>query len=217
MKATLLACLILIVSLTALAQGKVAVVNDSASLVVLTTDTAKLFPADRGLAGQAVGNSVPLPSGVVLMVGLYGGTSSSSLFYYPPSFPSSALLNNAGSLAGIINPILLVLNANAATGAPAIPGIASGTPIGAATPWFQVRIWDSSYASYAAAVAAGSAYVMQGLEFQLNPGPSLAYTFTAPAGPNSTWVDVPFGVPEPSTPSLISLGAAVLLIFRRCK
>ncbi|HYL95727.1 MAG TPA: PEP-CTERM sorting domain-containing protein [Terriglobales bacterium] len=153
------------------------------------------------------------------MAGLYGGTSSSLLYQYTPNSPPLALLNNASSAAGAIGPFQVLCNANAASGAVAIPGIASGTPIGAATPWFQVKVWDSAYASYAAALAAGSAYVGQGPLFQLNPGPGLTYTFTAPAGPNSSWTDTPIIVaaPEPSTFALAGLGAAALMIFRRRK
>ena len=215
MKPTLLTGLFLTACLTALSQGKVNVTNDGASLVTLTTDTSKVFPADRGLAGQAVGNSMPLPSGVVLMAGLYGGTSSSSLFLYTTT--ASTLLNVAGNPAGFINPFHVVLNANPATGAPAIPGIASGTAIGAGTPWFQVKVWDSAYPSYEA--ACGKSYVMLAPLFQLNPGPSLSYTFTAPAGPNSTWSEVPIisplVCPEPSALALVGLGAWTLLSFRR--
>ena len=94
----------------AFAQGKVEVINDPASLVELPN-------------GQPVGNGSPLPSGLVLIVGFYGGTSSTALFEY-----SSALLNNPAIPAGQIGPFDVILNANP-TGATAIPGIASGAAI----------------------------------------------------------------------------------------
>jgi hypothetical protein len=199
MKSTLLAGLCLTASLAALAQGKVKVINDGLSLVVAN--------------GMAVGNDVPLPNGVILMAGLYGGTSSSSLFYYPPIVPSDALLNSTTSPAGFIGPFQVVLNADPTTGAPAIPGIASGTAIGPSTPWFRVVVWDSAFATYNQVL--GQSYVMFGAPFQMNPGPSLSYVNTAPPGVNSTWSETPIAFPEPSTLALIGLGTATCLIFRR--
>ena len=201
MRVTLLAGLFVTASLTALAQGKVILINDSASLVMFWN-------------GQPLGNQVPLPSGVMFQAGLYGGTSSSSLFLY-----STAPVNDQSGIAppGSIQATHIVLSAQP-NGAPAIAGIASGTAIGAGTPWFQVKVWDASYATYEAAVTAGSGYTGEGAEFQLDPGPSIIYTFTAPPGPNSTWVEAPIYVgPEPSTLALIGLGAATLWIFRRRK
>lgn len=214
MKKLFLTSALVAVCAGAFAQGKVNVINDSSSLVTLTTDTSRILPADRGLAGQPVGDAVPLPSGITLVAGLYAGTSSSQLFLYGYS-----PLNSAAIPAGNIPAYHVVLNAIAATGAPAIPGIASGTAIGPGTPWFQVNVWDSAYATYAAAVAAGSAYVGQGALFQLNPGPSLAYTFTSPPGANTTWSETPIitTAPEPSVFALAGLGAAALMIFRRRK
>ena len=210
MKRSLFGCFFLATSLTALAQGKVNLINDSASLIVLSTDTSLVLAADRALAGQPVGNMAPLPSGVTLVAGLYGGTSSSSLFLY-----STVALTDAATPAGYIPATHIVLNANAVTGAPAIPGIANGTPITAATPWFQVKVWDSAFPTFAQ--AAGAGYATFGALFQMNPGPSLSYPNTAPPGVNSTWTEGNIGlpIPEPSTLALIGLGAAALLSFRR--
>jgi len=214
MKKTLLTLGLVALSVAAFAQGRVNVLNDAGSQVILTSNGALAMSADQGLLGQPIGNTTPLPSGRTLMVGLYGGTSQNSLFLY------STWLMNGAVPAGSIPATHVILNANAATGAPAIPGIATGTPIGASTPWFQVMIWDSSFASYSAAFNAG-AYHGAGAEFQLNPSPSsIAYTGTTPPGANSTWVDGPISiglVPEPSTFALAGLGAAAMLIFRRRK
>jgi hypothetical protein len=211
MKPILLTGLLLTASLTALAQGKVGLINDDASLAVLTTDLNLLLPADRPLAGK--GADVLLLSGKALLAGLYGGTSSSGLFLY-----SAFTLTGATTPSGMIPSTQIVLNANPATGAPAIPGIANGTAITAATPWLQVRIWDSAYATYELAWDAYS-YIGSGAEFQFNPGPSLSYPLTAPASVNSTWTDGPMIVhlrtPEPSSLALIGLGAAIFLLCCR--
>jgi len=213
MKKLLITSVLLACCAGAFAQGKVNVIGDTASPIILSA-TGPVNAADAGLAGQAIGNAVPLPSGVTLVAGLYGGTAQNNLFLY-----SFTALNVAANPAGTIPAYHVVLNANAGTGAPAIGGIASGTAIGASTPWFQVRVWDSAYATYELAYSAGK-YTGQGSEFQLNPGPSLSYTFTAPPGANSSWVDGPISVslvPEPSTFALAGLGAAAMLIFRRRK
>jgi hypothetical protein len=140
----LFALALILSPVSASSQGKVNLVNDSASLVVLSA-TGALFPADLGLAGQAVGNSSPLPSGITLVAGLYAGINQNALFLY-----STVALNNAGLPAGRIPAQPVILNAQA-NGAPAIPGIPGGTPIGANTPWFQVKIWDAAYPSFEAA------------------------------------------------------------------
>jgi hypothetical protein len=211
MKKTLLTVALAAASVAAFAQGKVNVIGDTASPIVLGTRT---MPQDASLVGQPIGNATALPSGVTLVAGLYGGTSSSSLFLY-----SFTTLNVTANPAGTIPAFHVVLNAGATPGAPGIPGIAAGTAIGSGTPWFQVRIWDGSAPTYDAALAANE-YTGEGAVFQLNPGPSLAYTSTAPPGANTTWTDAPITVqlvPEPGTFALAGLGAAAMLIFRRRK
>jgi hypothetical protein len=214
MKKLLLTSVMLAACAGAFAQGKVNLINDAASLITLTGNSSLYMSADAPLAGAAIGNTSPLPSGITLMAGLYGGTSQGSLFLY-----STMLLNgSAPGSAGVVGPLHIVLNAIPATGAPAIGGIANNAPIGASTPWFQVSVWDSTYPTWAAAHNAG-AYTGQGPEFQMNPGAGIAYVNTSPSG-NSTWTDGPLTValvPEPSTFALAGLGAAAMLIFRRRK
>jgi hypothetical protein len=215
MKKLLLTSALLAVCAGAFAQGKVNLINDGASLITLTTVSGQAAAADQSLLGQAVGNLTPLPSGQILMAGLYGGTSQGSLFLYS-TFTMN--LSSPGS-AGVIGPLHIVLSANAATGAPLINGIPAGTAIGAGTPWFQIRVWNSTFASYEAAAAAGTSYLGQGAAFQMNPGSSIAYINTSPSA-NSTWTDSPIVVamvPEPSTFALAGLGAAAMLIIRRRK
>lgn len=216
MKKTLLTLTLALVSVGALAQGRINVLNDASSLIVMTTVTGLLKANDVSMAGQAVGNTVLLPSGIVLEAGIYGGTSSSSLFLY-----STTLLNVAGDPAGYAHPFGVALTSQP-NGAPNIPGIALGTPFGAATPWFQLKVWDSTYPTYAAALAANAYVSLSGNAlFQMNPQTSaIARTPTTPPGPNSSWAETPIVVglvPEPSSFALAGLGAAALMIFRRRK
>jgi hypothetical protein len=202
-----------LVAAAAFAQGKVSLINDAGSLVMLDP-TKPVAAQDVSLRGQAIGNSTPLPSGVTLTAGLYGGTTSTALFLYS----TTALNSPAAGSAGVIGPAHFVLNANATPGAPGIPGVANGTPITTSTPWFQVRVWDITAPTYDAALAAGL-YTGEGAMFQMNPGSSIAYVNTSPSA-NSTWTDAPIFVslvPEPGTFALMGLGTAAMLIFRRRK
>lgn len=211
MKRIVLAGLVLTASLAALAQGKVTLINDEATMVVLGTDTKSLFPADSSLAGKAVGNMVPLPSGITLVAGLYGGTSSANLFLY-----STVAMTQPNTPGGYIpaTHIKLVAQPN---GAPDIPGIAYLTPIGPSTPWFQVKIWDSAFETYELAV--GASYAGELPLFQFNPGRSIIYPLITTRDGNSTWSAggflQPLAAPEPSTLALVGLGAATLLVARR--
>src|SRR5262252_1304408 len=74
MKAVLVLFLLAASTTAAFAQGKVSLQLDQPILM-----GRYLFPADFGLVNQPVPTSGPLPSGVVLAIGLYGGTSSTSL------------------------------------------------------------------------------------------------------------------------------------------
>jgi hypothetical protein len=217
MKKLILTSAMLVASVAAFAQGKINLINDSASLVMLSS-SGNVSNSDISLRGQPVGNSSPLLSGVVLTAGLFGGTSSSQLYLYS----TTALTGAAAGSAGIIGPMHVICQANPTTGALNIPGIANNTPIGSTTPWFDVKVWDNAYASYDAAFAAG-AYTGASPLFQMNPGPSLGYVNTAPPSLNSTWTEGPIFValggtiPEPSSVAFAGLAAAAMLIFRRRK
>jgi hypothetical protein len=174
---------VLLFSAVCLAQGKVLFVNDTASLVVLGR-SIDVSQADAPLAHQPVGNLTPLPSGVVLSAGLYGGTNPASLFLY-----GTTLLNDTNAPAGSIGPLHIILTAQP-NGAPQIDGIPTGTPIGPSTPWFQVKVWDSRFPTYEQA----EGYSGAGWPFQMNPGNRLASPRTAPAGPDTTWTDAPIVV-----------------------
>jgi len=154
MKKTLLTVALMTASLAAFAQGKVSMQNDGGSAITL--DAANRDKAaDAGVAGQAIATTGPLPSGVMLEVGLYGGTASGSL-----TLQTSELLNPVGGTGN----------------APGVEGVAHAILSfpGGSLAYFQVDVWDSSYGSYALAVAAG-AYTGHDNIFAMTPGTSFAY------------------------------------------
>jgi hypothetical protein len=207
MKKLILTSAMVVASMAAFAQGKINLINDSASLVMLSQSN-QVSAADASLRGQPIGNSTPLPSGVTLTAGIWGGASVSSLFFYS----ATALNSSTAGSAGVIGPMHVLLSS------PVINGIANGTPIGASTPWFDVRVWDASYATYDLALQAG-AYTGAGAPFQMNPGSSIAYVNTSP-GVNSTWSEGAIfvsQVPEPASFAFAGLAGAAMLIFRRRK
>jgi len=182
MKRIILSAICLAAWSSVFAQGKVTLAVDSASLVTLDSNPANVLPADTGLAGQPVGNQTPLPSGVVVTIGLYAGTNPTSL-----ALQGAGRMDDPAFASGVVawtrvHHIILS----------GINGTTSGTPIGSGTPWMQVKVWDSAYASYELTPA--DHYRGQGALFQMNPGNSLAYPTTAPPSVNSTWVEAPIVV-----------------------
>lgn len=195
------------------AQGKVSLQLDGGSAITMPADPYYIMDGDLGFLGQQVPTTGPLPSGSVLRVGLYAGTSSTSL-----SLTSSTLLNPAGGTGnapGIIPVVHIYLP------------FAGGT-----LAYFQVRIWDSRYASYEAWTAAFQqfgdyAYAGENNMFTMTPGTSVTYPSIINGG-NSTWAAagnesttafnlVAVYIPEPSILALAGLGAALLLAVCRCK
>lgn len=114
MKRTLFISLFSAVCLTAIGQGKVTLCNDSNCLYTFF-----------GPPGGPIPTSGPLPGGVVLAVGLYGGTSSSTL-----TLQKKVLLNPPGGTAP--------------------DGRIHNTPVicsfpGGSVAYFQVFVWDSAF------------------------------------------------------------------------
>ena len=182
MRKTLLTHVFLTVTaLVALAQGKIKLQNDGGSPFTLS-DSAHVLAADASVAGQAIDTTGPLPSGKILAIGLYWGPSSNSLML---------AVNDGGPGQ---NPSLL----NPVSGGSGVPGIMnaqsikiSGTP-GGSPVFLQVRVWDASYASYEAALAAhpsGDDYFGHNNIFQETPGTSLTYPSTLQGGA-TTWTAV---------------------------
>jgi hypothetical protein len=152
---------------SAVGQGKVSLQNDINSPITLGWN---VLAADVALAGQPIPTTGPLPSGVTVMVGLYGGTSSTAL-----SFVSGVVLNpvgGAGGPAGLF-PIEHII----------LPGIPGGSAA-----FFQVKVWDSAYANYESAFGAGR-YTGANNIFSMTPGSSIAYPSIINGG-GSTWTAV---------------------------
>jgi hypothetical protein len=199
MKKTLLTLALVATSVAAFAQGKVLFGNDSVHLFVIGNS----LPADAAFGGGNTTNTsagaIPasLPSGVVLVAGLYAGTSSSSL----------ALQSTTTILNG--------------TGLPQPGRMANRNTIltipGTVTQFFQIAIWDSAVLS----PDLSQTYRGYSPIFTAIPGTSVTYPSLLPGGPSaSTWVAanlVVNAVPEPSSFALAGLGMASLLIFRRRK
>jgi len=190
----------------AYAQGKIAFVNDSLHLIYFS-DAGHLRGADAALAGQ--GATATTPSGITLVVDLFGGTSAASLTLQKTTTFSA--VPGKWTLANVLS---------------TIPGGAQG--------FFQVQVRDQAFATATEAMN-GNSYAGFSAIFNTTTGASLAYNsivnHNAPA--SSTWGDGGFNmdqygpgsrgvmsvgiVPEPTSMALAGLGAAALMIFRRRK
>jgi len=203
MKKTLLTVTLAAATLAAFAQGKVALQQDGGSLITLTRTTA----ADSALLGQPVPTTGPLPSGVLLEVGLFGGATSNAL-----TLQTSEIMNNGSS--GL--PAGWWASEHCVT---SFPGYTAN-----ARAFFQVEVWDAAYPTLLAAEAAGSYYGEDNV-FSMIPGTSITYPginnggqTTWVAAGNETQLSTTGGpIPEPATLALAGLGAAALVIFRRRK
>ena len=207
---TLVACV------TAFAQGKVSLQNDSLHLVYWNPDPLYSPP---GVAGQAV-NSDNAP-GLNPMVDLYLGTSSSTLYLY-----SSTTFRPLGIGPGRFNPVSVSTIANPTTGAPFIPG---GTTV-----FVEVQVRDASWAPPNIFDFSGFPQGIIGpwgasVEFTFTLGPGIVYPplwNTSGTWPPGTYNMDQYGlgsrgaillgyIPKPSTLALFGLGTAASYIFRR--
>lgn len=207
MKKALLTLAVVGVAAAAFSQGKVSLQIDGGSAITLGLNWWNYMPADVALAGQQVPTTGPLPSGHILEVGLYAGTSSTAL-----SLTSTTLLNpvgGTGNASGIIPIVHIILP------------FAGGT-----LAYYQVRIWSSTYASYeamATAVAGGAvAYGGENNLFTMTAGTSITYP-AINSGGNTTWAAVgnesfsgwnliAYWLPEPTSFALVGLGATMLFL-----
>jgi len=197
MKTKLLVLALCAASVMAFAQGKLTLQNDSGSPVVLNVVNGTIVPV------FPVPTTGPLPSGISIEVGLYGGTSSGTM-----TLQFSELIDPPGG-SGL--PAGFIPMAHVTT---AFPG---GT-----ADYFQLFIWDSAYATPQSSLAGGS-YFGNDYIFTMTPGTSIGFpSILGGGGDGSTWAAVgnenawgEIWIPEPTTFAVAGLGAAVLAIFRR--
>jgi len=191
----------------AFAQGKVQLINNSTHLLTYSSNPADLKAGDAALAGTAIAS--PVSPNNTWMMELWGNPSTSAVegSLVKLGGPYAAGAPVAGRFNGV--------NVDLPTG---YPGGAASTP---ALNSFQIRFWEktaANYLSYADALL-GSGYAAKTTVFTANPGPAAANSLVLATTPSfSTWAAGPIVatvVPEPASASLIGLGLASLLIFRR--
>jgi|ERR1035437_200008 hypothetical protein len=229
MKKLLVSLTVALVCVSAFGQGKLAFGNNSNQLIYMTDGTILdhiLAPADVGknvggfsLAGSSLytgaGGTVASLAGVPgLTVALFGGTTAGSM-----SQLTTGTLGDV-NFAGLINPPANVTFASLPAGTPA---------------FFQIQVFDTRYASAAAAWNVPYIYAGESSVFQATPQTSV-YSPIYSATANSTLpvgtyipkdyaaypgyaglIEVYATVPEPGTFALAGLGLASLMIFRRRK
>ena len=205
MKKVLLILAITSVAVGAFAQGKVNIIN-SAGTVFRWGSAETLKPADQALAGTAIATSY-----TGLSYQLYGNPSATATADMLAALGNALTFPNGGLAAGRISGSSLSLS-DGTGGTLAFPANTRAT--------FQLKLWENSYGNYAAALAAGG-YVGTSPVFTMVPGAATANSIVSSLSPAmSTWFNTPLNVgviPEPATASLIGLGLASLLIFRRKK
>ena len=188
-------------------QGRVAFGNDSDHYFVL----GGTLPADIALGGGSAGtegNSIygavgaipesPLPSGVTLAAALYAGT-----------MPGGETLQTALALEG---------SQYLTAGRMSTRGIILNGVLGGQPAYFQIYVYDGSYATPFMARDAGSYFGTTG-EFTAIPSSSLTCPNLVCGSPaNSTWAPgnlvinaAPNFVPEPSVIAFAGLGLLIIL------
>ena len=153
-------------------------------------------PADAALIG-APATSAATPSGSLLLVELWGGTTAGTM-----TLQQSTTLG-IGPSAGFFGPRTFT-SAN-------LPG--------ATTAFMQVKVRETTFTT-AELAAAGGGYAGFSPVFTFRPSSTIAFNSIVVAGGTalSTWAAGPINVsvvPEPTSMALAGIGAASLLIFRR--
>jgi hypothetical protein len=209
-KLILTAALTAATALSGFSQGQIIYQNSGVNAGLYFTSSAN---ASNKVSNATIGAQTGTSSSAVVDVGLYWSTAA---------FTDAA----QGTLAEMVG--MSTTQAGAiAGGTIVLPGTASGQQV-----YVQVFAWDSTYASFAAAVAnngwagawsagaanttygaIGAAELTTGLTVSPAPGTPI---FGTGAGQFGKCVLLQ-NTPEPATLALGGLGAAALLMFRRRK
>ena len=218
----------LLVSLTAallcvgaFGQGKLAFQVDTTQLIYMTTADVGKTVAGFPLAGSSLytgaGSTLSSLAGAPsFTAALFGGATAGSMTLQATTTLADA--NMAGQL-------------NLATANVTFPSLVAGAPA-----FFQIQVFDSRFASAAAAWLVPNMYAGETGVFQATPQTSVyspIYQTQSPVNstlPVGTFVPLDYAaypgykglievyaVPEPGTFALAGLGLASLLIFRRRK
>jgi alpha-tubulin suppressor-like RCC1 family protein len=179
MKNLLSLSLVLTTTTMAFAQGKLRFCNNIDNLIYLRPYTACSYaPGDAGktvggfsIAGSSLytgagGTMASLAGSPTLIVGLWGGTSPSSM-----TLRATTTIGDV-NFAGLVVPVNVIL-----------AGLPAGTPA-----WFQVQVYDSSATNTADAWARGFMYAGESPVFQATPQAAVFSPIYQRAAPvNSTW------------------------------
>ncbi len=184
MKTRIVGFLAMTAAAVVFAQGKVTIQNDAEHLLIFPTSPSQVMAPDVLLTGQPVPTTGPLPSGVILVLGLYAGTSPNALTLVTAIVPINPAAGT-GMPAGMITPTHAILPFEGGTLA-----------------YMQVRVWDAPYPSFEAAIGGGG-YLGESAVFTMTPGLSTKLTYPAiNTGGGTTWQGpiIVGGSPEPPRP-----------------
>lgn len=196
------ASVLAISAINGLAQGKVSIANTASQLLTYSSDTTMLKPTDAAKAGTVV-------------VSRNAGSTAGDFKFQLWGAPGNSA--TVDQLVPVSSVFAVNFAANGRVQATSVT-LPDGMPNGVHT--FQVRFLDTQASSWADIAANPLLY----------RGLSPVFTSTAGSSPNnisttgtpsfSTWGPgaITFQiVPEPATASIVGLGLASLLIFRRRK
>ena len=164
------------------AQGKVQFNNDSVHLVYFTTDSNSLLPADVGLAGLAT----PATNQALLTAELWAGTSSSTLQYVTNT--TFGAIPGRWTVRNVTLPFA-----------------------GGSSDYYQIQVYTTTAASYAAATAGVGLYYGETPIFTAVAGAGAAYnSLVNPTSPAlSTWPAGGYPIPGSSYKGAIMLQAGL--------
>jgi hypothetical protein len=194
-------------SIETFAQGKVSISSTSQQLLTYSTDPAKLLPADAAKAGTVVAsrNAGSTPGDFKFQ--LWGASGNTATLDQLVAVSSVFAVNFAA------NGRMQATSVTLPDGSGGMPAMPNGVHT------FQIRFMDKQATSWSDVVNSTTLY----------RGTTMLFTATAGSAPNnlsttgtptfSSWGPgaIEFMVPEPASASIVGLGLASLLIFRRRK